>query len=58
MKEARLHLRLDKDLLAAVKVIAAKRGVTVTLLVDQYFRHIVDEEARPKSDEELGVNQA
>lgn len=58
MKEGRLHLRLNKDLLKVVKVIAAKRGVTVTLLVDQYFRHLVEEDMRQKSDEELGVDQA
>ena len=58
MKEGRLHLRLSKELLSIVKVIADRRGVTVTFLVDQYFRRLVDEEARPKSDEELGVDQA
>ncbi len=58
MKEGRLHLRLNEDLLKAAKVIADKRGVTVTFLVDQYFRCLVDEDLRQKSDEELGVDQA
>jgi predicted DNA binding CopG/RHH family protein len=58
MKEGRLHLRLNEDLLEAVKMIADKRGVTITFLVDQYFRRLVGEDLRQKSDEELGVNQA
>jgi len=58
MKEGRLHLRLNEDLLKAVKMIADKRGVTITFLVDQYFRRLVGEDLRQKSDEELGVDQA
>lgn len=58
MKEGRLHLRLDQQLLAAVRAIAKERGVTVTFLVDQFLRELVDDYARPKSDEELGVDQA
>lgn len=58
MKEGRLHLRLDEGLISKVKSIAKERGVTLTFLVDQYFRTLVDEETRPKADEELGVDQA
>jgi predicted DNA binding CopG/RHH family protein len=58
MKEGRLHLRLDTELLMAVKKIADERGVTITFLVDQFFRDLVHQYMRPKSDEELGVDQA
>lgn len=57
-KEARLHMRLSADLFQQVKKIAKGRGVTVTHLVDQFFRDLVDQENRPKTEEELGVEQA
>jgi predicted DNA-binding ribbon-helix-helix protein len=57
-KEARLHMRLSPDLFSQVKEIARRRGVTVTHLVDQFFRELVDQENRPKTEEELGVEQA
>lgn len=56
-KDGRLHLRHEQTLLDQVKVIAKRRGVTVTFLVDQFFRNLVDEEERPKTDEELGIEQ-
>jgi len=58
VKEGRLHLRLEETLLVAVRQVALRRGVTVTHLVDQFFRELVDTETRPKADEELGVEQA
>lgn len=58
MKDGRLHLRLNRDLLREVRAIAKARGVTVTFLVDQFFRNLVSQHTRPKSDEELGVDQA
>ncbi len=58
IKDGRLHMRLEATLLEAVKAIAVRRGVSVTHLVDQYFRALVDDEVRPKTDEELGVDQA
>ena len=57
-KEGRLHMRIDPDLLEQVKGVAKGRGVTVTHLIDQYFRTLVDQEHRPKTEEELGVEQA
>lgn len=57
-KDGRLHLRHEKVLLDQVRCIAKRRGVTVTFLVDQFFRNLVDEEERPKTDEELGIEQA
>ncbi len=57
-KDGRLHLRHEQVLLDRVKDIAKRRGVTVTFLVDQFFRNLVDEEERPKADEELGIEQA
>lgn len=51
-------MRLEVDLLEQIKEIAKRRGVTITHLVDQYLRALVDQESRPKSDEELGVEQA
>ncbi len=57
-KDGRLHLRHDQALLDRVKAVARKRGVTVTHLVDQFFRELVnEEETQPKTDEELGVEQ-
>lgn len=57
-KDGRLHLRHEQALIDKVKTIATRRGVTLTFLVDQYFRSLVDEEERPKTDEDLGVEQA
>ena len=57
-KDGRLHLRHNQALIDKVKAIAKRRGVTLTFLVDQYFRGLVDEEERPKTDEDLGVEQA
>jgi predicted DNA-binding ribbon-helix-helix protein len=51
-------MRLSPDLFSQVKEIARRRGVTVTHLVDQFFRELVDQENRPKTEEELGVEQA
>lgn len=58
MKDARLHVRADGELLEKVRRIADRQGVTVSFLVNQFFRRLVDEEERPKADEELGVEQA
>lgn len=57
-KEGRLSLRHEEELLEQVRGIARERGVTVTFLVDQFFRELVSENKRPKTDEELGVDQA
>lgn len=57
-KDGRLHLRHDQVLLDKVKAIAKKRGVTVTFLVDQYFRGLIAEEELPRTDEDLGIEQA
>ncbi len=57
-KESRFYMRLEGSLLEQVRVIAKKRGVTVTHLVDSHFRDLVHEDLEPKSDEELGVEQA
>jgi hypothetical protein len=51
-------MRVEESLLTQVQGIAKKRGVTLTHLVDQHFRSLVHEETAPKSDEELGVDQA
>lgn len=51
-------MRVDAELLKRVQELAKNNGVTVTHLVDQYFRSLVDEHDRPKTDEELGVEQA
>lgn len=51
-------MRVDVVLLKQVESIARARGVSVTHLVDQYFRALVLTETHPKSDEELGVDQA
>lgn len=57
-KDARIHMRLEARLLEIVKEIARARGVTLTHLVDQYFRDLVTSEKCPKTDEELGIDQA
>jgi predicted DNA binding CopG/RHH family protein len=56
-KEGRIHVRLDDELLTQVKEIAKRQGVTLTHLIDQYFRALVYQEHHPKSEEELGVDQ-
>lgn len=58
MKDGRLHVRVPMELLKRVQLIAKQRDVTLTFLVNQHFRQLVDEEERPKTDEELGVDQA
>lgn len=58
MKNGRLHLRHDQELLDKVRSIADRRGVTVTFLVDQLLRQLVREEEAPRTDEDLGVEQA
>ncbi len=50
-------MRIEEDLLQKVRLVAKKRGVTLTFLVDQHFRQLVAEELRPKTDEDLGVEQ-
>ncbi len=57
-KGARFYMRVDDALLDQVREIAAKRGVTVTHMVNQFFLEAVRLETAPKSDEELGVEQA
>jgi predicted HicB family RNase H-like nuclease len=57
MKAGRFNMRMDARLLEQVSAIAQKRGVTMTLLVEQFFRQLVHEETKPKTDEELGVEQ-
>jgi len=57
-KEGRLHMRIEAELLEQVKAIASARGVTISHLVDRHFRDLVDQAARPKADEEFGVEQA
>lgn len=57
-KDGRLHLRHEAVLLEQVKQIATARGVTITHLVDQFFRELVAADVRPKAEEDLGVEQA
>lgn len=51
-------MRIDAELLKQVQELAKSNGVSVTHLVDQYFRSLVDQQHRPKTEEELGVEQA
>ena len=48
-KDGRLHLRLDDQLVDDIKGYAARRGVTLTLLVQQYFMALLDEEKGRKT---------
>lgn len=57
-KDGRINIRIEPSLLQQVKEIAKRRGVTVTHLIDQNFRELVDQEHRLKTEEELGVEQA
>lgn len=57
-KDGRLHMRLESGLLEQVRLLAKSRGVSITHLVDQYFRELIRQDTRPKTDEELGVEQA
>ncbi len=54
MKEARLHLRLDPDLLRRVKVYSRQKKITLTSLVEQQLKKLLEEEER----REFEVEQA
>lgn len=51
-------MRVDSALIDQVRAIAAKRGVTVTHMVNQFFLEVVRADTMPRSDEDLGVEQA
>lgn len=44
LKEGRLHVRLDDKLAKDIKEYAKRRGTTLTVLVQQYFIALLDEE--------------
>lgn len=52
MKEARLHLRLDPDLLARVKVYSRRKKITLTSLVEQQLTKLLEEEERREFEAE------
>lgn len=58
MKTCRLTIRIQKDLLDSVRLVAKEKNVTVTFLVEQYLRGLVRYYVEPKADEEFGVDQA
>jgi len=49
MKAGRLHLRLDEKVVEDIKEYAKRRGVTLTVLVQQYFVALLDEEKGSKT---------
>jgi len=59
-KDERIHLRVDRNLKKRVTEIAQSRNLTVTKLAEMFFIELVrkEDETRPKTDEELGVEQA
>jgi HSP90 family molecular chaperone len=44
MKAGRLHLRLEACTVEAIKEYARRRGTTVTLLVQQHFLTLLEED--------------
>jgi hypothetical protein len=56
MKTGRLCIRVDPALLEDVKHLTVRKGITITLLIEQYFRCVVAEE-KARTDE-FGVQQA
>lgn len=49
MKKGRLQLRVDEKVLERIHKIAAQKGVTVSSLVDAYFRRLIEEHKSQKS---------
>ena len=41
MKDGRLHVRLDTDLIKEVRVLCAERGLSITALIDIQLRQFV-----------------
>jgi predicted HicB family RNase H-like nuclease len=59
MKEDRFALRCDPEVLQKAKEYARAQGVPLSQLVDQFLRQLAKaHDDRPKTDEELGVEQA
>jgi len=52
VKEARLHLRLDEDVVKGIRAYAARRKVTLTSLVEHYFKTLLEEDGRKVFDAE------
>jgi len=49
MKAGRLHVRLDEQLVEDIKGYTRRRGVTLTVLVQQYFLALLEEERRVRT---------
>jgi len=47
-REGRLHLRLPSDLLQQMRQYAERREVTLTLLIESYFREVLEAERQAK----------
>lgn len=54
MKTARVHLRLDDDLLAKARDVAGRKKMTLTALITQCLLRAVDED---RVDREIVVEQ-
>lgn len=46
MKDGRLSLRLNSELVDRIKRYASKHGITVTDLVARYFKQLLEEEKK------------
>ena len=58
MKAGRLSVRIDALLLQQVRQFAEQQGVSVSFLVDQFFRQLVEQHSPTRVEEEAGVEQA
>lgn len=56
MKEARLQLRIDKDLKEAAERAAEKKDRSLSFLVTQFLEHLVEQDQEAISDDN-GVRQ-
>jgi hypothetical protein len=56
-KGARIHIRTTQERKSKVERIAARRGTTVTGLVEEHFSELIRMEEEPRTDEDHGVEQ-
>lgn len=55
MKEGRLHLRLDPQMLKQMKVYSKRRGTNLTALVTKHFQELLEAEKVEKGTQPLLV---
>lgn len=56
MKDGRLQLRIEKDLLKRAKKIAKQNGLSLSQMVSHYLRTLLDDDKQKVQDDD-GVRQ-